>query len=203
MDHVVIPIGRDHTHTIDLLVAGAAAAAGIDLPPAGSSPHVTLVAYSGLSRTVALREIRALVMTLQPFALHAHGYGFFAGDDPTDLSLHVQVVRTRLLDALHAGVCDRLARVGADIAPWSAPDVWSPHITLIDRALDPVRLGAAVAWLSRRHHPSWTISVDRAIVTGGWRDRQHGDDSPIDMAAAVDLRVPPSGCAPPARTIAG
>jgi hypothetical protein len=39
MDHVVIPIGHDHLRTIELLAAGAATAAGVELPVARSSPR--------------------------------------------------------------------------------------------------------------------------------------------------------------------
>ena len=79
MDHVVIPIGRDHVKAIDLLVHGAARAAKMDLSRVESLPHVTLVAYSGLPRTVALHHLQAFVMTVHPF--RSTRYGFFTGEN--------------------------------------------------------------------------------------------------------------------------
>ena len=171
MDHIVIPIGPDHRKAIDALVAGAGAAAGLASRTAAPDPHVSLFAYQGLSRAGAEAAIEASLRETEPFVIHAHGYGFFTGDHPADLALHVPVVRDRALDSLHDDVWARLRAAGAHVAPWSAPGLWTPHLTLLDRALDPVALGAAVAWLARRHHPSWSIPVDRVVLTGGWPDR--------------------------------
>ena len=132
---------------------------------------MSLLAYEGLSRTAAKAVVEAPLGATPPFVIHAHGYGFFTGDNPANLTLHVPVVRAEALDRLHAQLWSELRRAGADIAPWSAPDLWTPHLTLLDRALDPPALGAAAGWLARRHHPSWSILVDRVVLTGGWPDR--------------------------------
>ncbi|MDP1804666.1 MAG: 2'-5' RNA ligase family protein, partial [Acidimicrobiales bacterium] len=108
---------------------------------------------------------------IEPFVIHAHGYGFFTGDNPANLTLHVPVVRAEALDSLHGRLWAQLVDAGAEVAPWSAPDLWTPHLTVLDRALDPPALGAAATWLARRHHPSWSILVDRVVLTGGWPDR--------------------------------
>lgn len=171
MDHIVIPIGPDHRKAIDALVAGAEAAAGIDSPTGRRNPHVSLFAYEGLSRAEAELAIEPSLRATEPFVIHAHGYGFFTGDNPVNLTLHVPIVRAEALDSLHARLWVKLRDAGADVAPWSAPDLWTPHLTLLDRALDPAALGAAAAWLARRHHPSWSILVDRVVLTGGWPDR--------------------------------
>lgn len=173
----MIPLGRDHLQAVELLAAGAAAAAGVARVPGQSGGHVTVLAYQGLDRGAARRALEAAVGNTAPFAVHAHGYGFFTGDDPPDLSLHVPVVRTPVLEAFHDRVWRALARAGADVAKWCRPELWSPHITLLDRALDPSRLGAAAGWLARRHHPSWSISVDRVALIGGWPDH----DRPADV----------------------
>lgn len=164
---------------MESLVAGAAEAAGVAYTPGAPGArrgHVTLLAYEGLSRNGARRGIEAVVSTTVPFSLHAHGYGFFTGDDPPDLSLHVPVVRTAVVDTFHARLWVALTRAGAEVAKWCTPDLWSPHITLLDRALDPSRLGAAAGWLARRHHPSWSIAVDRVAVTGGWPEHDRTGD---------------------------
>lgn len=171
MDHIVIPIGPDHRKAIDTLVAGLAAAVGLENPAGGPDPHVSLFAYEGLARAAAEDAIEATLRETEPFVLHAHGYGFFTGDHPANLTLHVPVVRAGALEGLHARLWADLHGAGADVAPWSAPDLWTPHLTLLDRALDPVALGAAAAWLARRHHPSWSILVERVMLTGGWPDR--------------------------------
>lgn len=171
MDHIVIPIGPDHRKAIDALVAGASAAAGLASPSCGPDPHVSLLAYDGLSRGAAEAAVEATLLATPAFVIHAHGYGFFTGDNPANLTLHVPVVRAEALDGLHARLWAQLVGAGAEVAPWSAPDLWTPHLTLLDRALDPPALGAAAAWLARRHHPSWSIPVDRVVLTGGWPDR--------------------------------
>lgn len=170
MDHVVIPVGPDHRRAIDSLAAGAAAAAGVAPPAGGSDRHISLLAYEGLARDQAAPALLAAARHLGPLMVHAHGYGFFTGEQPSALTLHVPVVRGPALDLLHARLWAALGDAGAEIAPWSAPDLWSPHLTLLDRTLDPHTLGAAAAWLARRYHPSWNIPVDGILLTGGWPD---------------------------------
>lgn len=174
----MIPIGPDHRKAIDILVAGAAAAAGLETASAGPDPHVSLLAYEGVSRSAAEAAVEATLRATPAFVIHAHGYGFFTGDNPANLTLHVPVVRAEALDGLHAQLWAQLVGAGAEVAPWSAPDLWTPHLTLLDRALDPPALGAAAAWLARRHHPSWSILVDRVVLTGGWPDRT-GREMPL------------------------
>ena len=171
MDHIVIPIGHDHRRAIDALITAAGAAAGLKCANSPPDPHVSLIAYEGLSRSAAEAAVERSILVTEPFVVHAHGYGFFTGDHPANLTLHVPVVRAEALNDLHARLWAQLRQAGAEVAPWSAPDLWTPHLTLLDRALDPPALGAAAAWLARRHHPSWSIPVDRVVLTGGWPDR--------------------------------
>lgn len=176
MDHVAIPLDADHVRALADLVGGLTVATGL----AGaerSHPHITLTAHSGEAREAALEAVEEVAAATTPFTVHAHGYGFFTGDRSSELSLHVPVVRTEALAALHRDVCAALADAGADVAPWCGPDLWSPHVTLLDRGLDPLALGEAAAWLAQRHHPSWQIPVDRLAYTGGWAER----DRPADV----------------------
>jgi hypothetical protein len=176
VDHIVIPLGPDHLRAMESIAAGAAAAAGLTYTPGASGGHVTLLAYDGLARPEARGATAAVVATTAPFSLHAHGYGFFTGDDPPDLSLHVPVVRAAALDTFHARLWVALFRAGAEVARWCTPDLWSPHVTLLDRALDPEGLGAAAGWLARRHQPSWSIPVDRVALTGGRPEHDRADE---------------------------
>lgn len=194
MDHLVVPLDPGHVEAIAELVDGLALAVGATPTPEAPEPHVTLVAFAGLRRSGAHAALRPITIATKPFTVHAHGFGFFAGSDPSALSLHVAVVRTHALNALHSRVCAALHGAGGDVAGWSEPQVWSPHITLLDRSLDADRLGQAAAWLARRHHPSWRIPVDRVALSGSWPDR----DEPPDViyfgstggapAAVRDLR---------------
>ena len=175
MDHLVIPLDRNHTEPLTELVRGVAAAVGeaeVDV----SEPHITLVAHSGLAADVARTVTMPVVAATRPFSVRAHGYGFFTGSEPSALSLHVPVTRTPALDKLHRRICAALRRAGAEVAPWSGPTLWSPHITLLDRNLDAERLGRAAAWLAARRHPSWQIPVDRVALVGGWRERGRPGD---------------------------
>lgn len=182
MDHLVIPLDSDHVHTLAELVEGVAAAAGLAPPPSSVQPHITLVAYSRLTRASASTAIEPVITGMDPFTIHAHGYGLFTGADSSDLSLHVPVVGGGPLDVLHRELCAALRHAGAEIAGWSEPEWWSPHITLLDRELDAARLGNAVTWLAGRHHPSWRIPVDRVALCGGWAER----DRPC---AALPFRI--------------
>ena len=132
---------------------------------------MTLVAYTGVERCAARAALAAAMADTAPFVVHAHGYGFFAGHDAGDLNVHVPVVRTDSLTDLHRAVLDAIRGAGALIAGSTEPEAWTPHITLISRALDPTRLGTGVTWLAAHHHPSWQIPVDRVVVTGGWTER--------------------------------
>jgi len=103
------------------------------------------------TRASPWKAIAAPVRHLLPFVVHADGYGFVTVNHPTDLSLHAPVVGSPALDSLHARLWAQLRLAGAEVAGWSMPpDHWSPHLTLIDRALDPQALGAAATWLARQ-----------------------------------------------------
>ncbi|HEX5366197.1 MAG TPA: 2'-5' RNA ligase family protein [Acidimicrobiales bacterium] len=172
----MVPLDRSHVQAVDHLVDALVTAAGVPAAARSSEAHITVVAYAGLPGGPARRAVAPVAAATAPFTTHAHGYGLFTGTDPADLSLHVPVVRSGPLDALHRAACDALVAAGAEIAGWSAPGAWSPHITLVDRNLDPSQLGAAVAWLARRPHPSWCVTVDRVALAGSGqtRGRRHG-----------------------------
>lgn len=170
VDHLLLPLDDTHEEAIGRVVDGLAEVVGTDLRSAWC-PHLTLVSYARLPPDEAAGAIAWVAAATAPPSLHAHGYGFFAGHDPVELSLHVPVVRTRALDDLHRSLFDALIEAGAEVAGWCTPDVWSPHLTLVDRSLTPESLGAAVSWLARRPHPSWRLTADAVAVSAGWRER--------------------------------
>lgn len=171
MDHLVLPLDHDHVRVVAELGAAIAAAAGLTSPFETSPAHITLIAYEGSSTEAVTTAVGEVVAATAPFMVHAHGYGFFAGDAPSELSLHVTVAKSPALATLHRDLCVALGRAGAVVAGWSVPEVWLPHITLLDRQLGPASLGAAAAFLAARHHPSWHVPIDRVAVTGGWPER--------------------------------
>jgi 2'-5' RNA ligase len=175
MEHLVIPLTGDHQASVGALTELAAGRAALPQLDGRPRPHVTILAYSGLLRAHALTVVQRVVASVAPFTMHAHGYGLFVGDDPGELSLHVPVVRTAALERLHADLSTAIAQAGACVAGWTWPGEWSPHITLLDRGLDPDLLAAAVRRLAQHHHPSWRIRVDHIQLTGGRADRTEGD----------------------------
>lgn len=179
MDHVVVPLDRDHIAAVDALATEAAAAMGVP-PPERSQPHVTVVAFRGVVRSDALAAVTDAVAERAPFVMRAHGFGMFARTGHSGLSLHVPVVRGPSLDVLFGDVHRALVAVGAEVAGWTQPDTWSPHITLLDRGLEAPAVGAAVARLASHHHPSWHVPVDRVQVRGSWATRaQASDEVPL------------------------
>jgi 2'-5' RNA ligase len=175
VDHLVVPLDRTHADARAQLVETLREEVGVSVP-SGLEPHITLVAHTGLTRPAAVAALDPVVSTTEPFTVHAHGYGVFSGATDSGLSLHVIVVRSGPLDDLHRRACEALAAAGADVAGWSTPDCWTPHLTLLDRTLEPESLGAAVTWLARRPHPSWEIPVDRLALAGPWRERNRPND---------------------------
>jgi 2'-5' RNA ligase len=175
VDHVVAPLDRDHIEAVEALVAEAADAMGIPNPER-SQPHVTVVAFRGVTRPVALAALTAAVADLSPFVLRAHGFGIFARNGHSGLSLHVPVVRNEELDALHERVHRALVAEGAEVAGWSQRELWSPHITVLDRDLDAAQVGAGIERLASRHHPSWHVPVDGLQLRGSWHDRDQPSD---------------------------
>lgn len=175
MDHVVLPLDRDHQRAVARVVDRLAPATGLP-PPPGTRAHVTLVAHRGLDRAAVWAALEPVAEQTRPFTVHAHGYGLFTGPDPADLSLHVPVVRTEALDHLHEQVVAALQRAGAEVAGWSEAARWTPHVTLLAHDLTPAMLSDAVGLLIGRRHPSWQIPLDRLEVTGGWPDRADTGD---------------------------
>ena len=186
MDHVVLPLDPDHVRAVRRLVAGIADAARLDGQVGRPEPHVTLIAFAGGEQAAVRAAVAEVGAAIEPFDVHAHGYGFFSGKETTELALHVPVVRTALLDGLHLALCAALDRAGAEVATWCAPHLWTPHVTLVDRGLTPDALAAGVTWLAQRHHPSWQIPVDRVALTGGWQER----DLPADVISLHGRRTP-------------
>jgi 2'-5' RNA ligase len=172
MHHVVVPLDHDHVAARALLLDGLVAAAGLTSPSEAVDPHVTVVAFTDLDAGAAGDVLAEVARACEPFVMHSHGYGFFTDQDPIGLNLHVPVVRDPALSALHAAACVALEAAGATLAGWTTPPWWTPHITLVDRGLQPDSLAAGVAWLATRHHPSWRIPVERLRVVGGWSTRE-------------------------------
>jgi hypothetical protein len=170
MDHVVVPLDEDHRRSTAAIASALCERIGGRAPPADVDRHITLVSFCGAQVPSVLAGLRATLPGVEPFVVRAHGYGFFRGDGDDGLSLHVPVVRSPPLELLHRRVHGALVSVGADIAGWTAPALWSPHITLLDRDLEPDGLATAVRWLASHHHPSWHVPVDRVLVVGGRRD---------------------------------
>jgi 2'-5' RNA ligase len=181
VDHVAIPVTGDHEASVRAL-AEIAAAAGSGA--VCRHPHVTLLAHTGADRSSVRAALEPVISALSPFVVHAHGYGFFVGHDPDEASLHVPVVRSPALDRLQAALAAALERAGASIAGWTDPEHWSPHITLLTDGLTPDELGAAVARVAGRHHPSWHIPVTQIVLTGG-RPAGAGQSVAIPLAGGA------------------
>ena len=118
---MVIPLDGDHEGALAVLADELIAAAALPVLPDGRHFHVTVVSYAGLSRSAAVEAVEAVAAGSSPFVVHADGYGFFTGDHPSGLSLHVPVVRPAALDALHRRVCAAFHRAGAQIAGGASP----------------------------------------------------------------------------------
>jgi len=190
VDHVVAPLDPDHARVVAQLSHDLAAELGID--PEGAAPrrpHITVASYVGLEPARAAAALAPALAAVAPFTVRAHGYGVFAGDTDSDLSLHVMVVRTRALDRLHRQVHRALGDAGACVAGTTDPAAWTPHITLLDRGLTPRLLGEAVEILTRRSHRTWSVRVASVTVArrgaredtevgllplGGTAPRRHG-----------------------------
>lgn len=165
MDHVIAPLDADHTRAVHDLAAHLAES--LAAPPeevAAAAPHITVVSYTGLPPQRVSAVLEPVLAVTPPFTVRAHGYGVFTGDDDIDLSLHVIVVRTRALDELHGRVHAALDAAGACVEGATAPDVWSPHVTVLAHGLTPRVLGRAIEVLARRPHRSWTIGVDSLAI---------------------------------------
>jgi 2'-5' RNA ligase len=169
MDHLIAPLDADHEQVFAHLASELADALAIDVPSRSTGPHITLVSYTGLAPEAAVRALAPVARATEPLRVRAHGYGLFTGDEDTDLSLHVMVVRTRALDELQHRGHVALAEAGACVDGISRPAVWTPHVTLLDHSLTPELLGRAVELLARRPHRRWTISLASMAVAR--RDR--------------------------------
>lgn len=184
MHHLIVPMDEDHRRAVGGLATGVARALGQPAVRPPACPHVTVVAFTGLDRAAARAVVAEALAGLTGFTVRAHGYGVFARSGHSGPSLNVPVVRSAPLDALHRRAHDALVAAGAEVAGWTTPDCWSPHITLVQDALAPAELGRAVGALADGHHPSWHVPVRELLVVRG------GDD-PIDRAHAVPLAPAP------------
>ncbi|HEX6239194.1 MAG TPA: 2'-5' RNA ligase family protein [Acidimicrobiales bacterium] len=167
MDHVIAPLDPDHVAAAGRLSTDLAASLSMDPGCATSGLHITLVSYQDLAPAEAGRVVAHVAGRVAPLTVRAHGYGVFTGDGDSDLSLHVIVVRNAALDRLHARVHAALSDAGATMDGLTRPEVWTPHITLLDRHLDPALLGRAVELLARRPHRSWSVPITSLAISTG------------------------------------
>lgn len=167
MKHLTVPLDHDHDRAVRALADEIAAVVGVQPSLSPAQPHMTLLAFTGLSGPAVRNAVSAALRPSRVFTMRAHGYGVWAGSGPFGPSLHVPVVRDAELDALHHTLQRAMSQAGAEIARWTLPELWSPHITIIAPVLDPDEMGQAVAHLLERHHPSWHIPVDRVQIMAG------------------------------------
>jgi hypothetical protein len=164
--HVLLPLDGSHEAALRRLAAGAALAAGLGPDLGSAGHHVSLVVVPGATLERVRLAMAEVAHAVEPLSIRAHGYGFFTDGTTPGTSLHVPVVSGPALLELHRRACVVLGAHGMAPAAWTAPERWSPHITLLDHGLDPVALGHAVTWLGGRHHPHWSIPIDRLAVEG-------------------------------------
>lgn len=166
MDHVIALLDTDHDREVRRLTCELATTLAIDVAAVRhSQPHITLVSYTGLDPQAAVAALAPVARDLAPVSVRAHGYGVFTGDVDSELSLHVMVVRTRPLDELHRRVRAALVDAGGTPDGTTEPQVWTPHITVLDRGLSPALLGRAVELLAGRPHRSWRVGIATLAVT--------------------------------------
>jgi 2'-5' RNA ligase len=161
MEHVVIPLDRDHSDALLRLRRRAGA-------PSPDDGHITLVSFDRLDRALAVGALRAAASTVAPFTVRAHGYGLFV-PDRREVSLHVSVVRDNALDRLHRAVVAALCDAGACVAGWTEAAVWTPHITILSGGMAGGELAATVARLAEHPHPSWHLPVGAVALVSGRR----------------------------------
>jgi 2'-5' RNA ligase len=138
---------------------------GISGPNLTSPPHVTLLGIRDPDDERLRSALDAVAARWPPFTVRAHGYGFFCGTRPYDLSLHVNVVRTPMLSALQRELREAvigLARLTSD--GHFGETTWMPHITLADRDLTPALLGRAAGWLGSHEDRRWHLTVDNLAL---------------------------------------
>jgi 2'-5' RNA ligase len=165
LDHLIALLDADHERVVGELSRELADALSMDVAGAAQGPpHITVVSYTGLAPDAAARCLTPVLRRTAPVTVRAHGYGMFTGDAASDLSLHVMVVRTRELDELHRRAHAALVAAGACAAGTTAPAVWTPHITLLDRGLTPDLLARAVALLASRPRRRWNIELTTLTV---------------------------------------
>ncbi|HEX6419485.1 MAG TPA: 2'-5' RNA ligase family protein [Acidimicrobiales bacterium] len=182
MDHVTALLDTDHDRAVRRLTCDLAAALGVDEEAVRRGrPHITVVSFTGLAPGAAAAALAPVARATEPVWVRAHGYGVFTGDVDSELSLHVMVVRTRALDELHRRIRAALVAAGCTPDGTTEPQVWTPHITVLDRGLTPALLGRAVEVLAARPHRSWRVGISRLAVT----DR----DSALDGAPAAELTL--------------
>lgn len=182
--HVLLPLDGSHESAVRRLAAGAALAAGLDPGAGPTGHHVSLVVVPGATLEGVRLAMAEVAQAVEPLAIRAHGYGFFTDGTTPGTSLHVPVVCGPALLELHRRACVALEARGMAPAAWTAPERWSPHITVLDRGLDPVALGRAVTWLGGRHHPHWSIPIDRLAVEG-----RQGDAAVEPASVALGARA--------------
>ena len=166
MDHLLLPLDPAHVEAVELLADALSTVAHLD-PGPGPPPHITLLAYDNLSRDDVERLVRPILIRTAPFKVNAHGYGLFTGGRPEDLSINVPVARGAPLHRLHDRVFHAMEDAGAHVVGADHPASWLPHITVVDRHLDPCTLALAVSFLAGRGHPRWHLPIDRVVLAGG------------------------------------
>ena len=159
MHAVVVLLDRVHAHSVEQLWEELEARFGVRRVQEVPLPHLSLQGFRSYDPERMVFGLERLA-SRHAFRVHAHGYGFFSGQTDECLTLHVPLVRTEELSALHGAVRGELTCAGQATDGFYEPQNWSPHVTIADRDLTPRLLGEIAHWLATRPHHSWTIGID-------------------------------------------
>lgn len=100
-----------------------------------STWHVTL-AYSDNVTTEQLLDVAKAISGMDAVRLKFSGIGTFETED--ERVVYLKVEKNDELVALQSSIYDALAAQGVEMSPNSAPESWTPHLTLARVALDKI-----------------------------------------------------------------
>lgn len=110
----------------------------------GGIPHVSLHGAEEYEIDYADVALQSLARSQAPFSVFVAGFGLFSRPAPI---IHLAVVRSSRLNALHRVVAQEVGRFATGVDPNFRPDRWVPHITITRDPVSPSQVAAAAQLL--------------------------------------------------------
>ena len=156
MHGLVSLLDQEHSDQIEILWAmleTRCELTGIKVTP---FPHFSWLIADDFAWPELEGALQGLAEKLSPFRVRTTGIGIFSSERPV---IFIPVVRTTVLDSLHAQIWEIFQPHASGISDYYSSDRWVPHISLAYSDVTTQNIGCVMKALARQDF-DWEIEIN-------------------------------------------